>query len=62
MSAKQNLYKVTNGDVTRLVQAESEEQALRYVADDSFTAEIVSATDLPYLLSDGIPVETATQN
>lgn len=62
MEEKQNLYKVTNGEVTRLVQAKSAAQAIRHIGDDSFTAEIVSAMDLSYLLSDGIEVEIANSN
>jgi hypothetical protein len=60
MAAEQRIYKVINGDVTHLVQAASQAQALRHVAGKTFTVEVAKAIDVAAHMGKGAVVEVAS--
>ena len=60
--AEQRIYKVTSGDITHLVQAASQAQALRHVAGKMFTVEVAKAIDVAQLMSKGATIETAVMS
>ena len=55
------IYKVnTRGeDAPRLVLAGTKAQAIRFVAEDNFEAEVADGKDIAQLVKDGIQVEVA---
>ena len=56
----QRIYKVTSGEVSHLVQATSQAQAIRHVAGKLYSAEVAKAIDVAQLMSKGVKVEVAT--
>lgn len=53
----QRIYRVTQGDVSRLVRATSQATARSHVAKDTITVEVASPTDTYELAIAGVKVE-----
>ena len=60
MAAEQRIYKVTNGDITHLVQAASQAQALRHVAGKTFSVDVAKAIDVAQFMGKGAIIEFAS--
>jgi hypothetical protein len=60
MAMQTRIYAVANGaGPTRLVEATSTAQALRHVAEQTFTVAIAKPKDVAALMAQGVALETA---
>jgi len=58
MSA-QRIYKVSDSQVTHLVQAANQAQALRHVAGKRYTVQAAKPVDVAQLMTSGVQLEIA---
>jgi hypothetical protein len=57
MAAKKRIYMVSSEDGERLIEASSKSQAISFVANSQFDAEVATQSELVRLISTGTSVE-----
>lgn len=55
------LYRVTDGDTVRLIEATNPAQAIRFCAAKRYTVEVAKAKDVCTLMAKGVALEQAQE-